>query len=289
MKKIASPLFALALVTATLGHAQVTLVSQNFDAVATQTLSGGSSATVGTGTSSLQLTTATSTSLSIADIGSGNNVLQYTDNQNGGAAPNVVSPSFTGVSTNGTGNNYIVGSFDFKALQMTSGSAPGFIFMINASSQVNTGSHSSVIISFGNSGGAATSISYNNGGTNVSNVFTLTANINYRLSLVADYSNTGVANRDSFSFTVTNLDSPGIVYTSPVIETRALADLTPNRMAFYGGAGNTVFNADPFFQIDNINFSATDTAPIPEPSSSAALTGLFIIGCCMMRRSCARQ
>jgi hypothetical protein len=156
--------------------------------------------------------------------------------------------------------------------------------MINANSQINSGNHSSVMITFSNNAGAATNVSYNNAGTTVSNVKNLTPNTNYRLDVVADYRHTGTGNRDSYSFTISDLTTLTVVYKSPPISTRSTADLAPNCIVFYGGAGNTAFNASPFFQIDNLKFIATDTGPFvwgvaghPGASSSSAYASIVSI------------
>lgn len=292
--KISLPItLGLGLAAASLASAQVTILSQNFDSTATQTVTGGSSLVIGSGTSALSLSTATGTTVEVIDTGSGNNALRYTDNQSGGNTPNAVSNTFTGVSTNTTGNNYIVGSFDFKILSVSSGSAPSFGFQINANSQTNSSSNSSVLIYFNNNGGSATNVSYVQGltatTTQTVSATTLTANINYRLSLIADYSNTGSTNLDSYTFKIIDLDDNSTtVYASSSIATRANADLTPNRIVFYGGASGTAFNADPFFQIDNINFTATNASAIPEPTTAALLAGLACLVVPVVRRRSRR-
>lgn len=243
--------------------APATLVSQSFDHLTVQSFTGAANNTVGDSELLGQLTLATSTGTTLAISGTaGANVLKFTDNQAGGSAPTAYSNVFTGVSTTATGNNRILGCFDFTPLSVASGNAPSFVFMINADGLVNSGPSSSVMITFAPTAGVTNSpvgVSYTDGGTSSGNVATLSANTRYRVELTADYSKTGAGNFDTYSFIIRNLDAATIHYRSPaVINTRANADKVPNRIAFYGGASSTVANSSPFFQIDNIRFISGD-------------------------------
>lgn len=277
--------FALVSVTFAFANgvaAQTTLFSQNFDGIATQTISNSPTSTnLGTGTGAFVVQTAQASgtaTLEIADKGSGNHVARYTDNSTAGTTPNLISAIFSGVNA----TNYLVlGSFDFKPLAVT-GTAPSFIFVVNANGAITNSADSSVQIQFSNNGGSATNVSYFTAGAYVNNVVTLSAGTNYRMNLIADYSTTGVSNTDSYTFTITNLDTASVTYSSSVIQTRANASLTPNRIAFYGNP-STVANASPFFEVDNINFVAASA--IPEPGATAALMGAVILGTVALRRS----
>lgn len=235
------------------------LVLQNFDTLPEQTLAGGASASVGVSPRTLALLSSAGTSLQISETSSGNKKIRFTDNQNGGAAPTLTSAVFTGVGAGGL--SHIVGSFEFRALSATSGPAPSFVFMVNANSQTHSGSHTSVMITFSDHAGAAVKVSYSDAGITVPGVVLLEPDTDYRLDLVADYGATGSENRDSYVFTITDIGAPAVVYRSPVIATRSHADLSPNRISFYAGAGNTVFRPEPFFQVDNLDFRSAAQAP----------------------------
>lgn len=235
------------------------LVLQNFDALPVQTVADGASATIGASPRTLSLLSSAGTGIRILETSAGNKKLRFTDNQHGGAAPTMTSAVFSGVGGGGLG--HLVGSFEFRALQGTSGPAPSFVFMVNANSQVHSGSHTSVMITFSDHQGAAVKVSYSDAGVTVPGVALLEPDTDYRLDLVADYGATGSANRDSYVFTITDIGAPAVVYRSPVIATRSHADLSPNRISFYAGAGNTVFRPEPFFQVDNLDFRSAAQAP----------------------------
>lgn len=243
-------------------QSQTTLFSQNFDSLGIQTISNNPTSTpLGAGAGAFVVQTSqaagNTATLDIADVGAGNRVARYTDNSAEGSSPNLVSAIFSGVNAT---NHYVLGSFDFKPLGVT-GVAPSFIFMINGGGQVNVDTtNTSVQIMFSDNGGSATTIGYFTAGAPVSNVASLSADTKYRLNIVADYGVTGSTNFDSYSFTITNLDTMSVVYVSPVIQTRANANVTPNRIAFYGNP-SVVQNASPFFEIDNINFISTSIRP----------------------------
>lgn len=253
------------------GFAQTTILSQDFSSISAATYTANGS--LGTGTGSLTLAATTNDKLEVTSGGA----LRFTDGTVGGVTPNSVH-AFTGATTNGTGNNAIVGSFDFQPLAVSSGSRGSFVFMINGGGQVNSGPNTSVYLLFANTG----LVSHNNGGTLTSSGFSTTNGVNYRVSLIADYSNT--AGFDTFTYTITNLDTNSVAYTSPSINTRAAATLVPNVIAFYGGANSTSSSPDPFFQIDNLNFQNLNVAAIPEPASAAALAGLLGLGCAAFAR-----
>lgn len=265
MNTIRSVTIALAASLASIGYAQTTILSQDFSAISAATYTANGS--LGTGTGSLSFTATTNEKLEVTAGGT----LRFTDGAINGATPNSFH-AFTGATTGATGNNAIVGTFDFQPLAVSVGTRGSFVFMINGASQANSGPNTSVYLLFANSG----LVSYNNGGALTSSGFSTTNGVNYRVSVIADYSNT--TGFDTFTYTITNLDTSSIAYTSTSISTRAAATVVPNVIAFYGGALSTSSSADPFFQIDNINFQNMNVAAVPEPATAATLLGLFGLG-----------
>jgi hypothetical protein len=265
-------IFALTFSTASLGYAQTTILSQDFSDITPASYTVNNS-TMGSGNGLLTALVSTNDKLEVTSGGT----LRFTDGTAGGSLPNAIH-SFSGTTTNGSGNNAIVGSFDFQSLAVSSGSRGSFVFMINAANQANSSSNTSVYLLFDNNG----LVSYTNAGVLTSSGFSISNGINYRLSLVADYSNT--TGNDTYSFIITNLDTSSVAYTSSVISTRAAANLTPNVIAFYGGAHSTNNSPDPFFQIDNLNFETMNIAAIPEPSTMAALLGFTVLARAGMQR-----
>ncbi len=250
--------FAVSIIAAVASPA-AELFTQNFDSLPEQVVADGGTASIAGGSGAFSLLSSPGTSLQVIETSSGNRKLRFTYNQSGGAAPTLVSSVFSGVGAGG--QSHLVGSFEFRALQGTSGPAPSFVFMVNANSQVHSGSHTSVMITFSDHEGAAVVVSYSDAGLTVPGVVLLEPDTDYRLDLVADYGANGSANRDSYVFTITDVGAPAVVYRSPPIATRAHADLSPNRISFYAGAGNTVFRPAPFFQVDNIRFRSAAEAP----------------------------
>lgn len=250
--------FAVSIVAAVASPA-AELFTQNFDSLPEQVVADGGTASIAGGSGAFSLLSSPGTSLRVIETSSGNRKLRFTDNQSGGAAPTLVSSVFSGMGAGG--QSHLVGSFEFRALSATSGPAPSFVFMVNANSQTHSGSHTSVMITFSDHAGAAVKVSYSDAGITVPGVVLLEPDTDYRLDLVADYGATGAANRDSYVFTITDIGAPAVVYRSPVIATRSHADLSPNRISFYAGAGNTVFRPEPFFQVDNLDFRSAAQAP----------------------------
>ena len=173
-RSTALALTAAATVAST-GFAQTTILSQDFSSISAATYTANGS--LGTGAGSLSLTATTNEKLEVTASGT----LRFTDGAVNGAAPNAYH-AFTGATTNGTGNNAIVGSFDFQPLAVSSGSRGSFVFMINGASQANSGPNTSVYLLFANNG----LVSYNNAGTLTSSGFSTTNGVNYRVSLTAD-------------------------------------------------------------------------------------------------------
>ncbi|HSI07254.1 MAG: hypothetical protein ACAH89_15420 [Rariglobus sp.] len=239
------------------GHAQVTWLSQNFDDVSTGSYTAATS-TVGSGTGLLNLTGASTGYASVTTVSGANNALTFVDNSSGSVP--IAYSSLSGLSTNGTGNNSLTGSFDFRIIN-TGGTVGTLVFAVNSGTNTSTsGVVSSVQILF-----AGLNVQVQSAAGVSGTLATLSYATDYRLGLVADYSST---TQDSYSFTITDLGTSGIVYSSGVINTRA-ANAGFGTILFNGAGNAGGGNANPYFQLDNLNFTAQNISAIPEPATAA--------------------
>jgi hypothetical protein len=246
------------------GSAQVTWLSQNFDGLASGSFTATTS--VGSGTGLLNLTGSSSGYASIVTESGADKALTFTDNSGGGTP--IAYSSLSGLSTNATGNNSLTGSFDFRIIN-TGGTVGTMVFAVNSGTNTSTSSAvTSVQILF-----AGLNVQVQTAAGNSGTLATLSYATDYRLSLVADYSST---TQDSYSFTITDLGASGIVYSSGVINTRA-ANAGFGTLLFNGAANAGGANTNPYFQLDNLGFTAQNISAIPEPSTTAVVAALGVL------------
>lgn len=257
----------------TSGRAQLAIVAQDFNNLKPEIYTSASGTTLGSGPEALSLIAASGAALEIVNTGGENNVLRFVSVA-GSGGPIAVS-TFGGMSTHGMGKNAIIGCFDFKSLTVTKGSYQSFVFGINSGTN-SPGPTASVLIYFNR----GVDVAYFDGASSrqTATVMTLGRDINYRLTVFADYSNSGSDARDVYSFIITNLDASVIVYRSPKIATRSLANLIPDRIFFFGGNSNADGSAtDPYFEVDNLYFHSLSSADVPQligwPGKDGAING----------------
>lgn len=202
----------------------------------------------------------TSLFMDVVDLGSGNHAVKFTDNAASGLLG--LTKSLTGISTTGTGNNHISGGFDFVVLsgahtssQMNfsigqSGSAPAS----TSTQQANLRLRANGQVYYINSAGSAVSLSTN-----------LTLNRAYHVDVTVELSSD---TQDTWSFTITDLTTHTVFASESNINTK-WQNGTPDRIFFDGNYGLSATSANPFIQMDNINFSV-----VPEP----ATMGLLAVG-----------
>lgn len=244
----------------------------------TDTVNGGGSAT-----DDVKTFSNTGSTIAIVDRGGGNKAMQFTDNStNAGLAgfPRAASNTFTPLSTNGTGNNRLYGSFDYTRLVSNTGNGspglPAFVFLISAGNQVLIDASANAIKLSVESDGR---IHYTTGGpvAGHDSGVTLTPGTEYHFEIDSDFSST---TQDKWSLKVTPVGSTTPVFNTGWINTFA-ANVQVNVISMLAGANVTAANASPFVQVDNFNFVAESVTAVPEPSvaSLAAIlggSGLFL-------------
>lgn len=259
--------------------AQTTIFSQNFDtlgATAPITASGSNvNGTLGSGTGQFNYRVGDQQTLSIADKGSGNYALRLTDNNAATANDSVIHRNITGVSTTGTGENKIIGSFDYTPLALETGTRGDLVFGIATANQ-STPSGGTTAVQLNFSGG--TGIIYLNGTTAITATPTLTVGITYRININADF---GSDTQDTWGFSIINTSNSTELLSVTGISTRA-ANITPGSIFLAAGLNPGRSSADPHVEIDNIHF--VSTSAIPEPGTYALLVGAASLMAVTLRR-----
>lgn len=235
----------------------------------------------GVTTDDVTVATGVNSAVAIVDRGGGNLAMQFTDNSNAAdtTVPRAYSATFGPLSTNGTGNNRLFGSFTYTRLVSTN--LPAFVFAASANGQQLISTTDNAIRFSVESDG---NVYYVHGGASPASVnsgYTLVTGREYRFNVDSDFSSTGTGAQDTWRLTVTDLNSSTQVVDSGWIATRA-ANVQVNIISMLGGANQGAMNASPFAQIDNISFSAT---PVPEPTSMAFLLGATGLILRRMRRA----
>lgn len=236
-----------------------TIIDNDFNGLSTGTLANGAD----TGSDLLVATSGTST-VSVVDLGSGNKALQMLYNDAGTAVnqPGLTKSGITGISTGGSGDNQVFGSFTMTRL-VAGGDSVGEL-QLNIGTAFSTGSTTSAAI-FRISGTG--SVRYWSGTTGyIDTGYVLAQDTPYLVSIAVDLSSDV---QDTWAFTVATAASPGTpVVSISDIDTRA-ANIAPTVIAFNRSGGSV--SASPYMQLDNVYFEAS---AIPELSSTSALAGL---------------
>lgn len=220
----------------------------------------------GVTTDNVTLRSAAGSATAIVDRGSGDHALQFTDNSSDAgltANPRAYSNTFGPMSTTSTGDNRLVGSFNYTRLLATTSNAdsPTFAFAASSDGQVLLSSAQNTIRFAVESNGR---LWYANGATNNDSGFTLVTGTEYRFQIDADFSS---STQDTWGLRVTPVGSSTAVVNLTGLGTRA-PNVQVNIISMLGGANQGAVNASPFAQIDNISFA---TQPVPEPTSMACL------------------
>jgi hypothetical protein len=208
-------------------------------------------------TDDVKLRTSTANSnFSVVDLGSGNHALQLLDNDAASNTfPKANSNTFTPLSTTGTGNNWLTGSFSYTRLlsQTSSTTSPSFTFTAS-----------------GNAGGFVLQLSvennghlfYYNGTTNTDSGFTLTTGTEYTFQIDADLSN---STQDTWSLKLIPVGTQTPAVTLSNLKTQ-VANGAIFQFSFWGGLNGPAVNSSYFGQVDNISFSA-----VPEPAAAGLI------------------
>lgn len=243
-----------------------TLLSQDFTSF-TGSTTYTADTTVGSGTGTMYLTIQSPQSTTVSSSG-----LAFTDNSSASTALNLARAPFSGVTTGGTGNNKIQGYFDFTSLNATGTAStnPDMTFAVNTGTTTlfTSAAASAVQIIFldGNK------VTYRDASGQSPVLYTLDYGTAYRFSLAGDFSST---TQDTYTFSLTNLSTGLVVYTSGTINTRA-ANVTPESFLWTAGNDQTAASANAFWQLSNAQFTA-----VPEPSTTMTLllgaAGLLVL------------
>ena len=254
--------------------AQTTLFSQNFDTLGATSLITNSTGALGSGTGQFNYNLGSQQTLSIADKGSGNYAVRLSDN-NTAASNSIIQTNFTGVSTTGTGNNILSGSFDFTPLALSNGSRGNLVFGIATANTTSTGPSNAVQFFIN----ADLTVNYTNGVTTVTvPSLTLVAGTSYRIGINANF---GSDTQDTWGFSITNTSTSTELSSLSGLSTRG-ANITPGSLYFSAGTFDARISSDPHVELDNINFVATSA--IPEPGTYALLVGAGALMMVSLRR-----
>lgn len=196
-------------------------------------------------------------------VSDGGRMLQFTDNSTTANYPRVYH-QFSGVTSDGTGNNEVTILFDLTPLDIEGQTTDFRILMNSGTSQTSNGTYTALQLYVSDYGGI-TKISVEDGTSSFTSA-TLTRGTTYRFAIVADMSST---TQDLFSLRVAPLND----LNHPVVEldgiaTRA-ANVTPAIIVFDGGPDANQVCSDPYIRIDNISMTAArhlrpSEEPIPQ-------------------------
>lgn len=279
------PCLVAGLGLSSVASAQTTLFSQNFDGLGAQVITNSTgttstqvsnvTGTLGSGTAAVSYRLGSQQTFSVVDKGSGNFAARLSDN-NSVVNDSTLHANFSGVSTTGTGNNIISGSFDYTALALSSGTRGNFVFGLGTSGSIaSSGTTTAVQLIFNN----GQSVSYVNGGTTVAvPSLTLATGTAYRFAITANF---GSDTQDTWALTITNLSTSTEVSSITGISTRA-ANITPGAVFFSAATFDSRLSPDPQLELDNINF--VSTSAIPEPGTYALLFGTASLMAVALRR-----
>lgn len=259
----------LLVLTAACSVSAVTVFDSNFDSLSTGALADNAS--IGT---NLTARIGTNVAINAVDQGSGNMALELTDNSTTAVGSNypLIKGSITGVSTSGTGNNLLAGSFDLTLLQT---GIPFQFFIQSLNQEGLSGANAQSQIRVSTTG----LVSYSNGITFFNTSLTLTSGTVYKFSYNIDLSS---ATQDTWSFTVVATSAPGTTLAGASGLNTGIANGTPGVAIFNFGSNAASSSSSAAYRIDNITLDATSA--IPEPSTYAAFGGLTALAGAMMLR-----
>lgn len=213
----------------------------------------------------------------VVSVSDGNNALRLVDNSSSGNqnfyARYQVPDAADAISTTGTGNNIITGSFEYTRLTLPSGTAGSFRFFINQAEDVQNVQTAYLRINGGQiqyangTGGTSTVPAPDDGGV------TIDYDITYKIHITVDLSSDS---QDVWKFSVADTED-SVLWASDWMNTRS-ANILPSAFVFNGGVNGTPTSASPYAQIDNIQFSV-----VPEPAG-ALVAGLGLMGLVARRR-----
>lgn len=238
----------------------VVLVSEDFDD------------NLATDTFTLTNTAGTATTVIDQDPGLGfDGALEFTDNDAATfAVPRAVATLDTAqISTDGTGNNLVTGSFEFLLPQDDNDFTPRLQFLVNTG-QDTAGVNNSFII-FEVFDFRMVIRSSNGSGGVTSELFdgVTAADTTYRVDFALDLSSD---TQDTFDLSVTDTNTDSVVASVDDALTR-VTNGVPDRIVLNAGLSQAGADAEPFLQLDNISAQA-----VPEPASLAiAVVGLALV------------
>lgn len=189
------------------------------------------------------------------DLGGGNNAIDFTDNATSGNC--YARRTFTPLSTNLDGVNYVEGSFEITPLGAPDSNHNPEIQFVFAQSFDSGGNYSAVQMQFRGLG----TFSYRSGSISVSGP-ALTPGVTYRVNFYVDLSD-GI--QDTWGFSLTRLSDNTVMTNPRGLNTRG-ANLSPDRIVFNAGANPGAFSASPFVRIDNIDIAAFPKPIPPDPT-----------------------
>ena len=245
----------------------VVLWSQNFDQIATgSTYADSTTLSSAAGTTddvTLRTSGTANSNFTLVDRGSGNHALQFTDNDSTQSTfPKANSANFSGtMSTTGTGNNSLSGSFSYTRLlsQTSSSTSPSFAFTATAP---GSASGFDLEVTVENDGHLHYFTGNGAGGTvNTDSGVVLQTGTEYTFQFGADLSS---SSQDKWSLYVATVASPQTALLNVSNLNTMEANFAIVQFSFWGGLNQAGLNSAAFAQVDNISFSAN---PVPEPAS----------------------
>lgn len=258
-------LFTLSCLTVISSASAAVIFSSNFDAVPAGALADN--ATVATG---LVARVAANLGISSVAISSGDNALQFTDNNaifvNG--YPLLKSTNFGTVMTDATGDNMLTGTFDLTRIAV---GVPFQFYIQQGTGESTSGANMVARIEFAATG----AVNYFAGITNTTTGVTMALGDAYRFTYSIDLSST---TQDIWNLNIATVATPSTSLFSVTGANTFNPNLTPGIAVFRGGSNSGNLNENPTWQLDNATLNA-----VPEPSTFA-LAGLATIGLIVLRR-----
>ena len=225
-----------------------------------------------------QMTVAADATNSVEVITSGGTgrAVCFKDNSSTNTTNGIVSKTVSGLSTSGTGNNYLQATYEFTPL-LPSGTLasnqPTLFFLINSSGTGPGGTVTAVQIQM-----RGLSFSAITGGTNPAAV-ALTQNHRYQVDAYLDL---GSGTQDVWGYTLTDITTSTLLDARSGLLTRA-PNIIPTKIVFNGNGNTSGLNNLPFIAIDNPDiYVPTITTFTPnilvDTSLDAAALGLYGTG-----------